>query len=91
MAVLWVTEFDNPDKDLGQVSADASVTFTTAVASSAFNDTTRCIRLIADANCHIAFGTAPTATVANQKLLANVEYWRTVKPGDKVSVYDGAS
>lgn len=100
MATMWITEFNNAgqDKDGQNIPvpseppvASSTVTFTTATASSAFNASTRFIRMIADANCHVAFGTAPTATSASEFLVANIEYYRAVESGHKVSVYDGAS
>lgn len=33
----------------------------------------------------------PTATASHQELVADVEYFRGVKPGHKVSIYDGSS
>lgn len=102
MATLYISEYRRGGADaLGQslplalepVVTDQTVTFTTATSSSAFNDKTRIVRLLASASCHVAFGTSPTATASNQRLIAGVEYWRAVdvNSGLKVSVYDGSS
>jgi len=71
--------------------ADQETTFTTAAQSTAFNAKTRFVRLVASANCRVVFGSNPTALAASQRLVADVEYWRGVIPGHKVSVYDGSS
>lgn len=68
-----------------------TVTFTSAVQSSAFNADTRLIRLIADADCHLLFGENPTATASHQMVPADTEIWRMVVPGQRVSVYDGTT
>jgi len=99
MATLFVTEYADiasMASGPGQTGqepalADQTVSFTTATQSSAFNTNTKLIRLYASAACHIVIGTNPTATAAKQKLAADTEYWRGVKGGDKVSVYDGSS
>lgn len=102
MATLLITEFQYAGSDgaMGSLPvpmepplAEQSVSFTTATQSSAFNGSTRFVRLIATANCHVAFGTNPTATAAKQKLIADQEYWRCLPPGAtyKLSVYDGSS
>jgi len=69
-----------------------NVTFSTATQSAAFNTQTRIVRFISDADCYILFGSNPTATAANAGYhAADVEYFRRVHPGDKLSVYDGVS
>lgn len=102
MATLIITEYQHPgvrqddgnrvgNLALEPAIAEQSVSFTTATQSSAFNDATRVVRLQADAACNVKFGSNPTATASHQPLSAGVEYWRAVKSGDKVSVYDGSS
>ena len=100
MAKLSITEYDVlPDDGRGRLLplggepalADQEVTFTTATQSAAFNAKAKFIRLIADADCRVLFGANPTALAASQRLVADVEYWRAVVPGQKVSVYDGSS
>jgi len=71
MANLSVTEYAQVGHDLlgsplpcglEPVLAIQNVTFTTTTASSAFNAETNFVRVIADADARIKFGTAPTAT-----------------------------
>ena len=99
MATAYITEYNTFGVQQGNVSsaafepavADQTVSFTTATQSAAFNDDTKFIRLIADANCNLAFGANPTATASTQFVPANTEVWRGVAAGHKVSVYDGSS
>lgn len=104
MATLWITEYEHFGLPIGgsagamkaqlalePATADHALSFTTAAQSSAFNAATRFVRLYASADCHVAFGSNPTATAAKQKLAAGVEYWRAVVAGQKVSAYDGTS
>lgn len=71
--------------------ATQSVTYTTATQSSAFDGSSSFIRIIADADAFIAFGTNPTADADSLFLPANVAEYFGIEPGDKVSVYDGSS
>jgi hypothetical protein len=70
MASLRITEYEQ----LGEVpggfrvpagvepaTAKQAVTFTTSVASAAFNNRTNFVRIHTDSICAIEFGTAPTA------------------------------
>jgi len=104
MASAWITEYDafgiRRDTGTGTLQAQmplepgtdqTPVTFTTATQSAAFAASTRFVRIITDADCHVLFGANPTATANHQKLIAGVEYWRAVSAGDKVSIYDGTS
>ena len=97
MASLIITEYANlalnghapvPQEP---AIAEQTVTYTSATQSSAFDEKTTFIRLKPDADCHVKFGSNPTATASHQELVADVEYFRGVKPGHKVSVYDGSS
>lgn len=71
--------------------ATQAITFTSAESSAEFNDSTRIVRIVSDAQCYVAFGASPTAT-ANSMLMPafGVEYFG-VNPGDKISVYDGTT
>lgn len=101
MATLYITEFDSIAVGMpgqaAQIAKEPSVTsqkvtFSTAAASSAFGANTRLIRLVPSAACYIVFGDDPTADANDEYLgTANIEYWRGVQPGQKVSVYDGSS
>jgi len=99
MATAYITEYNYAGVQQGNVVpvaeepalADQTVTFTTATQSAAFNAKTSFVRIIADADCHLKFGTDPTAVATDQFIPANVEQWRGVTAGHKVSVYDGTS
>lgn len=74
-----------------RVGATQNVSFTTSNQSAAFDEATRLIRVIADADVFLAFGDNPTATATAVKVPANsVEYFE-VEGGSKVACYDGSS
>lgn len=56
-----------------------------SVASNAFTNTTN-VRIVADAACHYAIGTAPTATTSSVYLPANAAEPITIKAGNKIAV-----
>ena len=57
-----------------------------SVQSSAFGAYIEYVRIVADADCHIAFGVNPTATTSSIYVPADdVEYFK-VSPGEKVAV-----
>lgn len=102
MANLYITEYSSPNDfnkdgslELAQepATAEQKVSYTTATQSAAFNSATSVVRLIADADVWIAFGSNPTADATSQYVPANVEVWRRVVKGasHKVSAYDGTS
>lgn len=91
MSTLRITETQNGLYNLTSNIFDLrsvtnqSVTFTTSAQSAAFQSTTTVIRVVADANCHIAVGTNPTATLNDMLLRANVEYDFYVTAGTKIA------
>lgn len=98
MATLQITEYDKLAVDSGGHSvpvglekslAVQNVTYSTATSSSALNERTRIVRLIADVDAHVNFG--GTATVSSTRLEANVAEYFGVHGGETISVYDGAS
>jgi len=97
MASLIITEYSNLALNghapipLEPALTEQVVTYTTSTQSAAFGEATRFVRVKPDADCNVKFGSNPTATVANQQLIADVEYWRGVKAGHKVATYDGSS
>ena len=102
MATLLITEYGNVATDLANqlmpVAQEPAIkfqkiTFTTATTCAAFDKSTRYVRLIADADCHVAFGGSPTATSTVGRIAANTVEWRGIKGNgtEKLSVYDGAS
>ena len=100
MANLYITEFRSVAHDatglpipVGDTPrlANQKVSFTTSTQSAVFNQQTSLIRLISDADCHIAFGDNPTATASQMFVKANTAEYFGVRPGDKLAVYDGTS
>lgn len=82
MAKLHITEFSNLQNAVGVGHAQESaqlpmlppvaqqvVTFTTTTQSAALNASTRFVRLIADADCHIEVGANPTAAPAESNAM----------------------
>ena len=58
----------------------------TSAQSAAFADNIYYVRVVADAACHIEFGTSPTATTSKVYVPADdIEYFK-VSPGEKVAV-----
>ena len=56
-----------------------------STASTAFTNTTN-IRIIGDAACHYAIGTAPTATTSDVYFPADTAEPITIKAGNKIAV-----
>lgn len=57
-----------------------------SVQSSAFNASTKFIRVHTDAICSVAFGSNPTATASTPRLAANSTEYFAVNKGDKIAV-----
>lgn len=98
MANLYITEFEDLGVDGKGTSvpvgkcppvAQQKLTYTgTSAASNDFDKRTRYIRVTADADAHLEFGSSPTAT--NAKLLlpsGSVEYF-AVNPETKVAAIE---
>lgn len=88
MAKLWITEFDAlPQKPLGKLPpvAEQVLTFTTTTQSTALNVNTNFVRVVSDADCHVAAGTNPTATTGSMKLLTGVAEYFAVTAGHKIA------
>ena len=70
-----------------QVKSTEKVTSSgTSAQSAAFADNIYYVRVVADAACHIEFGSSPTATTSKVYVPAdNIEYFK-VSPGAKVAV-----
>ena len=64
------------------------VTFTTSTQSSAFNASTKFVRIHSDAICSFLFGTNPTATTSSPRMVAGATEYFAVSPGLKVAVID---
>lgn len=63
---------------------------TTSVPSNAFDDDTTFVCISASGDCHVDFGTTPTATTSKKKLTAGVDYYFGVSAGHKVAFIDAA-
>lgn len=61
-----------------------------SVASAAFGDATRFVRVHTDANCRIAFAAAPVAVAAGTRMAAGSTEYFGVKPGHKVAAIASA-
>ncbi len=96
MASLYLTEFQaSGNAESGaqlQVGVQPAVamqkiTFTTSTQSAVFDERTRFVRLHCDADCHVVFGTDPTATTNHMPMLADsTEYFGVVQSGLKLAV-----
>jgi hypothetical protein len=99
MATLYVAEFDSVGGSGNFVTQAANMPplaeQTVAIGgsstqSSAFNASTKFLRIHTDAICSVAVGTSPTATAANMRLAANQTEYLTVKGGAKIAVITNA-
>ena len=62
-----------------------------SAASSAFGANVEYVRVIADADCHIEFGVAPTATTSKIFLESKTSEYFKVSEGEKVAVIGSAN
>lgn len=98
MATLWMSEYSgvgpgNIQAPIEPVLAAQTVTVATETDSSALQPNTRLVRFVTDTDCHIKFGTSPTATTSDEKLVAGIPEFRWVQAGAgtmKVSVIAAA-
>ena len=72
-------------------AASQLFSFTTSTQSAAFDEATRLVRVIADADVILEFGVNPTALATGIKVPAGTVEYFEVNPGDKVAAYDGTS
>lgn len=97
MAKLSITEYSDIDTHaqapMEPAIAEQSVTFTTSTQSSALNGQTDMVRLCADADAYITFGTNPSADGDSEFLPARTEIFRMVprNASIKIAAYDGTS
>ena len=89
---LYISEYTQNTIDLPVLAAEPStatqkVDFTAgATQSSAFRNDTKLVRIHAEAICSVRFGTNPTATTADMRMVAGqTEYFKT-SPAFKLSV-----
>lgn len=99
MTKLFISEFSDYDREFGwalpvvmlPAIASQGITPTAAsLASTAFSNSTRLVRLTAGANCHIEVGTAPVATTNSVRMSEGQTEYFSVKAGSKVAVIAGA-
>lgn len=101
MAKLWITEFNylgsnatgaRPPVALHPpVAVQTPVTFSgTSAQSAAMATDTTYVRLEADAACHYAVGSNPTATTNNTRLPADVVEHIGIPAGYKIAVIAAA-
>ena len=92
MADLYISEyraigvsggFDSMPKEPSL--ATQKVSFTTTTQSAAFSKKTTIIRVKSSADCHLSFGTNPTATTSSMHLSSGQYEWFAVKGGHKVA------
>jgi hypothetical protein len=99
MATCLITEFSTAQEDDQGRSipvakselATQSVSYTTAAQSAAFAATCKFVRVIADAEVFLKFGSNPTADASSIRLPADTVEYFGVEQGAKVSCYDGIS
>ena len=101
MANLYISEYSRLGTDAegnvlpypleADIVTEQKVAFTTAAQSAAFAAGTKFIRIFGDAAFWATFSANPTATVASPRYATLTEYFRAVREGDKLSVYDGTS
>lgn len=60
-------------------------TGTSAAIDNPISGDCNVVRLLATTDCHVAFGTAPTATTSSMPLTANIPEIVAVVPGSKVA------
>ena len=102
MANLHITEFSTQARDstfgaplipapqMPPVAEQTVAIAGSSAASSAFNAATMFVCLTPKADCHVAFGGAPTATTSLMPLTAGQAYYFGVTPGHKVAVIAAA-
>lgn len=102
MANISITEYRELARDAyGNVIAAGrepalarqNVSYTTSTQSSALQGDTHFIRVKADADAYLNFGTNPTATGDSTFVEADVAEFFGVLPGQdlKIAIYDGTS
>lgn len=96
MAKLYITEYCNAvrqagNDSIGAVSEPANVdqtpvTYSTTTQSAAFANNTTIIRLHTDSICSVNFGTNPTATTSNKRMIAGQTEYFMVPAGSGLKV-----
>lgn len=99
MAYMYISEYSglssNPNGSPIQAGNEPSITtqkitFSTSAQSAAFQPTTHLVRITCDAEAHLAFGSGPTATVADLQVQGDSPEYFTVDPGHQVAAITAA-
>lgn len=95
MGKIYISEFSNVASDqiaigsLPMVSlpplAEQAITFGTTTQSLDFNASTKYVRVLSDADCHIVVGANPTATTSSLRLSSGSAEYFSVTPGQKLA------
>lgn len=92
MATLYISEYagigfgNNQNLPVEPPLAEQTVSVSgTSAQSSAFNASTRFIRVHTDAICSILIGSNPTATTAKKRMAADQTEYFAVNGGDKIA------
>lgn len=96
MPTLYITEYSRQGRDasgFGMIVADEPPVANQTVAiggsstqSSAFNSSTKFVRLHTDAICSVEFGANPTASTSTRRLSANSTEYFSVPAGGSFKV-----
>lgn len=92
MSTMYITEFADsgpidPTTLNAQNNGDQTVSFTaTPGASTVFKNNTKMVRIQCDGIASLAFGTAPTATTTNMRVIAGETVRFAVPPGQAYKV-----
>lgn len=97
MPRLWITEYTTLGSDgRGNViplpaepSHTQIVDFGKPTLSAPFRRETHLVRLISNADMLVTFGHTPAASIVSEFIPARQEAFRRVRPGDRLSAYDG--
>ncbi len=96
MSKLWIHQFKTLSQrpsgaqlaPLDGVIGEEAVDFSSVTPSQPLSDQTYFVRLKADADCHVAAGTNPTATTDSLPLTAGQAEYFSVQPGAIISVIE---
>lgn len=98
MATCLITEFSTVQAFDGYSLPAAksaittqAVTYTSSAQSAAFSSGCKLIRVIADADVYLQFGSDPTATATAIRVPADTAEYFGVEQGAKVACYDGST
>lgn len=99
MAICLVTEFSNAQQDsqgrnipvAKSELTTQTITYDAPAQSAAFSEGCKFVRIIADADVYVKFGTDPTAANPGIRLPADTVEYFGAEQGMKISCYDGTT